>query len=306
MTAEADAAPRADEWTPTPNHPFSALTCCRYRLMLRSLMAQGFWPTTWFVAARLRASVRDETHGLNHGISLHVANSAHSGRGTPLKRYGQPLKERMRSCWPGWLLYLAAVSGNGRTSNPLIIGLICSALLIAARSCSLTWAFAVMLWLAAAAARFLTLLVETRPVSRAGVASLTPELQHCDRYQADPCAGLRSSAVVLLRSWRGTGCGARSLIGLAWRSSSAVVRCLQGVCQLTGTVIVSETTPSSSSVTVASPKVTSVISGVHWLFGHVGVAGSGFGSALSSLNLNWPLRGVASGPLDPETETSVC
>ena len=49
----------------------------------------------------------------------------------------------------------------------------------------------------------------------------------------------------------------------------------------TGTVIVSDTTPSSRRVTVALVNSTSVMLGVHWLLGQVGVGGSGSGRRLS-------------------------
>jgi hypothetical protein len=52
-----------------------------------------------------------------------------------------------------------------RTPNPLIVGLICSTLLVAVRNCPLTWAYAVRSWFVAAV-RFLTLPIESRPVSR--------------------------------------------------------------------------------------------------------------------------------------------
>jgi hypothetical protein len=52
-----------------------------------------------------------------------------------------------------------------RTPNPLIIGLICSTLLVAVRNCYLTWAFAVRSWFVATP-RFLTSPVESRPISR--------------------------------------------------------------------------------------------------------------------------------------------
>ena len=67
---------------------------------------------------------------------------------------------------------------------------------------------------------------------------------------------------------------------------------------VTGTVIVSDTLPSSRSVSVAVVKLTSVTVAVHIGFGHdpagaVGVADVRF------LNWNWPLRGVGVGPREP-------
>ena len=57
-------------------------------------------------------------------------------------------------------------------------------------------------------------------------------------------------------------------------------------CQLTGTVTVSETTPSSRSVRVAAVNETSTMWGVHCSFGQVGVGGSGAGEAVVTLNSN--------------------
>ena len=76
--------------------------------------------------------------------------------------------------------------------------------------------------------------------------------------------GIRTVPVEVGR--RGAGRRARSLpFGgqIVHRCCRVFVRRLSGVCQATGTVIVSETAPSSSSVIVASPKVTSVMVGVH-------------------------------------------
>jgi hypothetical protein len=64
----------------------------------------------------------------------------------------------------------AASLPGSRTPNPLIVGLICSTLLVAVQNCPLTWAFVVRSWIVAAA-RFLMLPVESRPVSRAGSPS---------------------------------------------------------------------------------------------------------------------------------------
>ena len=55
-------------------------------------------------------------------------------------------------------------------------------------------------------------------------------------------------------------------------------------CQLTGTVMESDSVPSSNRVRVAVVKLTSTIFGVHWLLGHVGVAGSGSGSSVVTVN----------------------
>jgi hypothetical protein len=54
---------------------------------------------------------------------------------------------------------------GSRTPNPLIIGWICSALLVVAQDPSICWAFAA-LWSFVAAARLLSLPEESRPVSR--------------------------------------------------------------------------------------------------------------------------------------------
>lgn len=57
--------------------------------------------------------------------------------------------------------------GCRRTPSPLIVGLICSTLLVAVRNCLLTWVFAARSRFVAAT-RFLTLPVESRAVSRPG------------------------------------------------------------------------------------------------------------------------------------------
>ena len=63
---------------------------------------------------------------------------------------------------------------------------------------------------------------------------------------------------------------------------------------VTGTVIVSDMAPSSKSVRVASPNVTSPMSAVHWGFGHDpgGAEGAAVVRALAPLNVNWPFCGV--------------
>jgi hypothetical protein len=63
----------------------------------------------------------------------------------------------------------------------------------------------------------------------------------------------------------------------------------------TGTVIVSETTPSSVRVMVASPNSTSTTSAVHIGFGHE--PGGAEGAADSTVKRNEPFLGVARGPL---------
>src|ERR687898_1151191 len=73
--------------------------------------------------------------------------------------------------------------------------------------------------------------------------------------------------------------------------------------QVTGTVTVSETTPSSNRVSVAVVNATSTTVVVHISLGHVGVGGSGAGSSVSMVNTNWPFRGVGSGPVVPATLT---
>ena len=67
----------------------------------------------------------------------------------------------------------------------------------------------------------------------------------------------------------------------------------------TGTVIVSETTPFSVSVMVASPNSTSTTSAVHIGFGHE--PGGAEGVSDSTVKRNWPFLGVARGPLVPAT-----
>jgi hypothetical protein len=62
---------------------------------------------------------------------------------------------------------------------------------------------------------------------------------------------------------------------------------------------------SSNRLRVAVVNVTSVITGVHLLFGHVGVAGSGPGGAVVRVNVNWPFVGVGIGPVDPVAVTVV-
>jgi hypothetical protein len=62
-----------------------------------------------------------------------------------------------------------APRGN-RTPNPLIVGLVCSTLLIVGQYRGLTWGFVVRLW-CVVPARLLTLPVESRPVSRAEIPS---------------------------------------------------------------------------------------------------------------------------------------
>jgi len=56
---------------------------------------------------------------------------------------------------------------------------------------------------------------------------------------------------------------------------------------------------------VAVVNVTSVISGVHMSFGHVGVGGSGAGEFVVIMKTYWPFRGVGSGVVVPETVTEV-
>ena len=60
-------------------------------------------------------------------------------------------------------------------------------------------------------------------------------------------------------------------------------------------MIVSDTVPFSRRVSVASPNVTSVMFGVHLLFGHVGVGGNGSGSYDVRLNRNWPFSASPAG-----------
>src|SRR6266545_1601568 len=74
---------------------------------------------------------------------------------------------------------------------------------------------------------------------------------------------------------------------------------------VTGTVTWSDCVLSSNSVSVAVVKATSVITGVHWSFGHVGVGGRGAGESVVIVNSYWPLRGVGSGPVVPDTVTAV-
>ena len=64
-------------------------------------------------------------------------------------------------------------------------------------------------------------------------------------------------------------------------------------------MIVSETTPSSVSVMVASPNSTSTTVAVHIGFGHE--PGGAEGVPDSTVNRNWPFLGVARGPLVPAT-----
>jgi hypothetical protein len=59
---------------------------------------------------------------------------------------------------------------RGSNLNPLIVGLICLTLLVAVRNCPLTWALVVRSGFVAAA-RFLTLPVESRSVSRSEAPS---------------------------------------------------------------------------------------------------------------------------------------
>jgi hypothetical protein len=65
-------------------------------------------------------------------------------------------------CWSLRLLHFTAAS---RTPNPLVVGPICSMLLVDARKPYISWAFAT-LWSLVAVTRLLTLPVESRPVSR--------------------------------------------------------------------------------------------------------------------------------------------
>jgi hypothetical protein len=60
-----------------------------------------------------------------------------------------------------------------RTPNPLIVGLVCSSLLVAVRNCALTWAFAVRSCFVGAT-RSVTLPVESRPVSRSEPPAVSP------------------------------------------------------------------------------------------------------------------------------------
>jgi hypothetical protein len=64
-------------------------------------------------------------------------------------------------------------------------------------------------------------------------------------------------------------------------------------------MIVSETTPSSVSVMVASPNSRSTTVAVHIGFGHE--PGGADGVSDSTVNRSWPFLGVARSPLVPAT-----
>jgi hypothetical protein len=91
-----------------------------------------------------------------------VANSGRHGQEWPSLAWLKSWLAHHGRCWSLWLLHFTAAP---RTPNPLIIGPICSTLLVAVRNCPLTWAFAVRSWFVVAV-RSLTLPVESRPVSR--------------------------------------------------------------------------------------------------------------------------------------------
>jgi hypothetical protein len=95
---------------------FSALTCCYYSLMLRSLAVLGLWPTEGRNPCPLWASSCVENHGPNHGNSLLVANSGHTGQQRPSRRNGWPQVGHVGHPWPWWLLYFAAVQPRGLSS----------------------------------------------------------------------------------------------------------------------------------------------------------------------------------------------
>jgi hypothetical protein len=102
-----------------------------------------------------------------------VANSGRHGQERPPWAWLKSWLAHHRRCWSLRLLHFAAaalplvsgVEAAPRTPNPLIVGPICSMLLVDARKPYISWAFAT-LWSLVAVTRLLTLPVESRPVSR--------------------------------------------------------------------------------------------------------------------------------------------